>query len=273
MSVSLLKVAREGRPGGVFFVQVGVPSPALRVRAWREGQSPQEIASWLRASLLGAEGARELAYEPELERYGGEVGLRLAERVFQASTIGVLEAALAGQLGSPATRLRTSLLAGLQLGAAFFKEQGQCARFFARWVARWVASEGEELGTDEAMRRWGLVRRRIERQGGAVVPLLQDLWTQSQRGESEGWAAELQRELRDLARLHGTAVDAGALRRDHLEEVMVPSYLHMSNHRHGVLRVDELYLAGLLALGLGGGGWIAEEIRAAHLGVREAVRS
>jgi thiopeptide-type bacteriocin biosynthesis protein len=212
--------------------------------------------------LPGAKEAKQLAYEPELERYGGEAGLGLAERVFEASTIGVLEAALAGQLGSPAARLRASLVAGLQLGAAFFQGQERCARFFARWVARWVASEGEEPSAAEAMRRWGLVNQRIERQGQAVLPRVQELW--GHRGELEGWPAVLRRELTDLAAHHAAATAAGALRQDHLEEVMAPSYLHMSNHRHGVLRVDELYLAGLLALGLGEAAWIVEEIRAVH---------
>ncbi len=92
------EVAGDPRLHSLFFVRYDDPDWHLRVRilgapAWVGGPLRAEVERRLRAlEAHGPAGTWEFAaYEPELERYGGERGMRLSERIFLHDSLACLD--------------------------------------------------------------------------------------------------------------------------------------------------------------------------------------
>ncbi len=261
VSGPLLAGLDRGAMDRLFLVPSGVPRPSLLIRAQKEGCSAEEIEARLGVMLAPAGPVASLSYLPEEGRYGGRRGIALAEQVFYLSTVALLRAATVRDLESEAKRARAAMVAALTFGVSYLETRERGARFFARWLVRWLSPEAQALPCGEAQQRLNKVVERAERQGSKIIEHLPRLWEQALQGDQEGWSAWLLDSLVLSRAAHREAFLQGDLDLEHFENISLPSYLHMSNRRHGLLRVDELYQSYLLAVGLGGKEQIDEELR------------
>ena len=252
----LLHVARAVRSslaaGGAdqwFFIRYGDPDWHLRIRV--HGEPDRLLAETLprlhraTAPLLetGQLWRVQLdTYEREVERYGGEAGLRLAERVFHADSDAVLAAM--GQLtGDAGAELRWRVaLRGIDL---LFDDLGLTLdqkRAIARQARR---GYGSEFGVNGDFSRG--VSRRYRQERASVETLLDP-----RRDPPPELAASLQglhqrsialapaaQELRALA-------DAGRLSVDLSELAMSLAHMHVNRMLRSAPRAQELVLYELL---------------------------
>jgi len=252
----LLRVARAVRSslaaGGAdqwFFIRYGDPDWHLRIRV--HGEPDRLLAETLpllhraTAPLLetGQLWRVQLdTYEREVERYGGEAGIRLGERVFHADSDAVLAAV--GQLtGDAGAELRWRVaLRGIDL---LFDDLGLTLdqkRAIARQARR---GYGSEFGVNGDFSRG--VSRRFRQERASVETLLDprrdpppelaaSLQALHQRSIALAPAAQ---ELRALA-------DAGRLSVDLSELAMSLAHMHVNRMLRSAPRAQELVLYELL---------------------------
>jgi thiopeptide-type bacteriocin biosynthesis protein len=232
-----------------FFIRYGDPDWHLRIRV--HGAPDRLLAETLpllhraTAPLLetGQLWRVQLdTYEREVERYGGEAGVRLAERVFHADSDAVL--AVVGQLtGDAGAELRWRVtLRGIDL---LFDDLGLTLEQKRAIAQRARRGYGSEFGADGNFSR-GISRR--YRQERASVEILLDrhqdpppelaasLWVLHQRSTL---LAPVAQELRALA-------DAGRLSVDLSELAMSLAHMHVNRMLRSAPRAQELVLYELL---------------------------
>jgi len=232
-----------------FFVRYGDPDWHLRLRFRGErARLLQEVLPALERAIAPRLGDGRVwklqldTYEREIERYGGEHGISLAEEIFHADSDACLEllSEVAGDAGADA-RWRTTLLGmdlllddlGLDLGGK--ADVVQAARGTMAGEFRHLQAVDRAIGA-----RFRAERRQLEdllfagvRDGGAMPSCIAALRRRSERirpiaaalraGEADG---RLQRPLRAIA----------------------GSYLHMNANRmfHAAARAQELVLYDFL---------------------------
>lgn len=229
----------EHHPGldSLFFVRYSDPRWQLRFRvlgdpAWVQGSLRDQVGA--RLARLEQEGAIEGhafgRYDRELERYGGEEGMRLAERLFFLDSMAALRLCAAERRGlSQRSRREIALLLcdGL-LDLAGFDFQQRLA-FYRRGYA-WALEDGQWTAQELEI----LERRFLELLPGLdrLLALPRDgdgLW-----GGSE--TAEVARRFIDQARpVVREIVDgqrAGRIRQDVI--YLMWSYAHMFTNRMGI---------------------------------------
>ena len=84
------KLGDDEALGGFFFIRYRDPAPHVRLRLRLPLERRGAVTNRVRALASEARplviGLREEAYEPELDRYGGPVGVEIAEGLFEASS-------------------------------------------------------------------------------------------------------------------------------------------------------------------------------------------
>ncbi|WP_017573703.1 thiopeptide-type bacteriocin biosynthesis protein [Nocardiopsis halotolerans] len=197
-------------------------------------------------------------YERELDRYGGPVGIEIAEWHFEHSSDMVAEL-----LASSNTHVRPVLLGlatqlALMTAYTFLRDDAAVLRFFQRYRAFWETSyqqpsdEQHESFDRSFTRTRDSLRTRIDRirditadGNGAVRSRIEQRWI--------GHCAELRHRVEEAAgrgellfgrrgRGAPTAVDAP----EDLAAVLLSSYVHMTNNRLGAAILDEVYLSYLV---------------------------
>ena len=252
----LLPVAREigssladGGADQWFFIRYGDPDWHLRLRV--HGTPDRLLHETL--SLLHRVTAPMLdagllwrvqldSYEREVERYGGEAGIRLAESAFHADSDAVLEVVrqLPGDAGAE-LRWRVALR-GIDL---LFDDLGLTLEQKRAVVQRARHGYGSEFGVDGTFSRE--VSRRFRQERSSVEAVLD-----SHRDPPPELAPSLQalhwrsivlapvaQELRDLA-------DAGRLSVDLSELAMSLAHMHVNRMLRSAQRAQELVLYELL---------------------------
>src|SRR5581483_5860909 len=186
-------------------------------------------------------------YEREVERYGGETGIRLAERVFHADSDAVL--AIVGELtGDAGADLRWRVaLRGVDL---LFDDLGLTLEQKRDIALRAQRGYGHEFGVDGAFARE--VGRRYRRERAAVEALLDPALLDPGREPPAGLAGRLRalrrrsaalalpaRELRAAAR-------AGRLTADLPELALSLAHMHVNRMLRSAQRAQELVIYELL---------------------------
>ncbi|MCG8460448.1 MAG: thiopeptide-type bacteriocin biosynthesis protein [Holophagales bacterium] len=237
-----------------FFLRYGEGGSHLRIRL--QGSDPGSCRRELRRSLERHLGTRDIdlraaTYEPELGRYGGPLGLRVAEQLFHASSrvsLGVL-----GAGGGHGRRLGKTLLLAVVLAHTFFGGRAGAAAFLHRYAVgyhRLLRRCGRAAGpappgptpTPELLAAVGRLLPALDTD---PYPLLfpQDGHASGGRGLVGAW---LQACLRARGGLHTLplrpATDPRALR-----ESIVASYLHVHHNRLGWSIPQEIHLCRLAA--------------------------
>ncbi|MEM9553309.1 MAG: thiopeptide-type bacteriocin biosynthesis protein [Acidobacteriota bacterium] len=250
---------QSGDGGGLvdasFFVRYESAEHGHHLRL-RLRPTSDEAAQTLRAELstLADEDAVDalawVPFEPELERYGGATGARLAEDVFDASSRSALSLLHKIAPDDRAARLGKALLAQLVFLHVFDPHRERAAALALRCAE---ASTRRRAGDAERVARWTDEHRAgFDRQSNQLVPYVEAAWSALEAGapttaELDSLRARLV-VARDALR---QASDRGDL--DGLEtwpvavRALLPSYLHMMNNRLGVDLREECYLAVVVA--------------------------
>jgi thiopeptide-type bacteriocin biosynthesis protein len=208
-------------------------------------------------------------YQPEVERYGGSVGIEIAEKQFEVSSRAVL--AVIGC--SPEWNYERALGAAIQLHLGFAHATGmglaESMIFFSHVFKKWLyrSSGGSGLPQSELLERQSAVLQAFQdtfaRQSSLLVPYHRTLWTGLVAGASfdAAWLNRWVLEMGAICRALYQAQDQGRLRHpptatpDQVNGMTVSarvlwpifeSYIHMTNNRLGVRNHDEAYLGYLI---------------------------
>ena len=194
---------------------------------------------------------QEQPYEPELARYGGEKGIVVSERQFEASSRAVL-----GAMADREWSYESAVGAALQLHIIFANTMGfdlqGAARFFADTSEHFSIPKGwlpPNLTLEQAI---GQFSDLFERQRDRLVALHQDIWSALAEGQEfeQEWAKHWVRDNLDVAkRLRRARGLAATEPWTSAERAIMMSYVHMTNNRLGVLNRDEAYVGYVLMRG------------------------
>jgi hypothetical protein len=198
-----------------------------------------------------------LPYEPEYDRYGGEVGVQIAEWHFeQTSDLTAHLLAVSNTHVRPALLgLATQLM--LMSAYTFLGEDAAVRRFFQRYRAFWETAYDEPTAERHAVfdRSFEMTRETFEARLARIRTLAKD-GTEQPSGIERAWLTH-SRDLRDRVR---TAADQGELvfrspaggepapvpYGERLITVLLSSYVHMTNNRLGTSPGQEAYLSYLI---------------------------
>lgn len=259
---------------GIFFVRYADPLPHIRVRVrvvpeeqvkvrriierlWaRKRNSVCAVESHSRAGEL-----RWSAYEPEYERYGGTVGVAIAERAFVESSLFALASVRRASAGGRQLRLGNAMVAMLICMHAFLRKREAVAQFCGAYAEGYLNVIAKEPSArQELADRFGLaeraqqqsLRRVVATAWEAVASEVQDLpWPASRfRDAQRTVRTQLQHASRCRLLELPTGM-SGDTWRAAVKHIM-PSLIHMTSNRLGVTIPEEAYLAHLLARALRG---------------------
>ena len=201
----------------------------------------------------------EIAYEPEYDRYGGAAGIEVAESHFEHSSDAVVDL-----FKRTNAHVRTILLGqAIQLATAlafsFLEDDESVGRFFLRYRLSWEQrydrnSERFHEQFDESLNgvRDGLLERFAEIKAAVAG-------TDQPRDFRGPWIRHGLDLAAKLKELHGRSQlsfgeamrDVPALDQDVVLQILLTSYIHMTNNRLGVQIQDEVYLSYLISKALG----------------------
>lgn len=201
-------------------------------------------------------------YEPEYNRYGGPAGVDLSEWHFEYSSDLVLTLVKSTNMHvrSVMFGLATQLMAVMT--ATFVPGPEQAAEFLAGYSSFWAALY-RDTRTDWNSRfdaMYAEMAEPVRRRVGAICGAVWDGDSDALPGFAGGWAAHCARlrsrvvDLVDQRKLIFPLPDGSGPRRvtdpDQTLQVLLGSYLHMTNNRLGVTPNDESYLSHVLRRGL-----------------------
>lgn len=195
---------------------------------------------------------RWVRYEPEYGRYGGRLGVELAEWHFEVSSATVLEL-LSRHAPTRTGRLGMSIQLAIVLCASFVDDDEDIVDFFTEYRDFWRRGYG--LGGDPEPAYDGAYGRLADRLRPQVAAVLAATRTESpdQGPALSGWP----RHCHLLRRRVTALVRGGGYESHHQREAVVvrdpgralrellPSFVHMTNNRLGVSIAEEAYLAHL----------------------------
>jgi thiopeptide-type bacteriocin biosynthesis protein len=198
------------------------------------------------------------AYEPEVRRYGGSVGLKLAERVFEISSDAAISVLRSYSLDLPAKRRAMAMVAKLTIAYPFFSNISSLQRLLQFYAKDRIALYTRDAATAAALT--AEVEAATARQSDRYTSAVSQCVAAMQDGEPpipeflalyQGLYAakvEIEHAIRE------NAITISADTRICLATVaayLVPSYMHMSSNRMGVNNIDEAFLAHGIAAALG----------------------
>lgn len=235
-------------------LQAAAPGADLPSYESREGSRPRNPE----AALGPVHAVRWIAYEPEIERYGGPVALPIAEQLFQASTDTAIALLEGLDHGSRASRLGRAMLATLATLHACF-DRGGAAAFARQYGAGYLHALA---GRSTHAPNEGAFATAFERQRDGVGDDITAAWECLDDGELPSaltpLVGEMARARRALTALcaDGQVLVYGRRARTWAAcaSTLVASHVHMTNNRLGVTIPEEAYLAHVIAWALGSGG-------------------
>lgn len=199
-------------------------------------------------------------YEPEYAKYGGRHGIALAEWHFEFSSD--LVASLLGELN---VHVRTVLL-GLSvqlmmvMAFTFLEDEDQVVEFLARYREMWQSSLGDQAESsrkrfdasyeemsETLILRLGRIRAELDRADGQsdLAPFLETWRDHSRqlrdRVDAAASAGELVFPVSRGATETAPVQDPAVAR-----QILLTSYIHMTNNRLGASLIDEAYLSHIL---------------------------
>lgn len=199
-----------------------------------------------------------VAYEPEVERYGGAAAIELAEDSFHRSSCTAIEVVRRTRV-SRSARLARGLLATLAAMYAFFPTRSGVCEFARRYATGYLRQLTPLTG--ETDRLLAMFREERDRQSDVLAQYIEETLKCLETAESLPV---------DLARIHGDMQNARSQLADlsskgvilqpswwrasaatNAEDVasyayVIPSYVHMMNNRLGIGIPEEAFLAFLI---------------------------
>jgi len=244
-----------------FFIRYKDPGHHIRLRLSCTSRDRRQLRSRLHAAAARVSdritGVREVPYEPEYERYGGEVGVRLSERFFRVSSEVTL-AHLVDQQDdlSPDQRLGLGLFGVLVILHSLLDGERELMSVIAERHTRGLLMtrfrdgekrNGARTRFDESFRS----------QAERVQDQVQSIIGACDQGTIEEFHIaryELKELRRDLLRAHGASeLPFGSRQFEKPPNALghlLGSYLHMHCNRLGIAPAEECFLAYACAMGL-----------------------
>lgn len=229
-------------------------NPATTPETGRAEPSPRRIHDRMLPNPTQIDSPiRYVPYQREIQRYGGEEAVRLAEDVFQASTHAVFQFLREMRDGGHASRLGKGLLAMVvKLHVFTDGQREQAAELMERYRSGYL--QAVSGGNSEWKQNYEQAfESGFDRQAETLRTYVDAVWARMEAGEELSESLDPYRDhmldIRD--RLHDL-FEAGVIRRhgqlltgDWFQAVcaIVPSYIHMTNNRLGVPIPEESYLA------------------------------
>jgi len=209
-------------------------------------------------------------YEPEIARYGGPVGMRIAEQQFHASSCAVLALLHESEVWSYDRALGAAIQLHLTFAAAVGMDLHETAQFYTGVSQHWcdyAVPSVTDLSDQARAQRQAKIRRVFARQfaqqQATLVPYHEVLWKALATGTvfAQDWlnrwhhdmlqvgcalrAAQAQQQLRLPPWWQPNAALSTPAARQQLWPIF-ESYVHMTNNRLGILNRDEAYVGYLL---------------------------
>lgn len=213
-------------------------------------------------------------YEPEVERYGGPTGMKIAEAQFDLSS----RVSIALLRAFPQWSYEQALGSAIQLHLGFANSLGmslhEARHFFAFVSQRWlpaiprldISSEATEVQIQTQVIRKAFQKTFIA-QEASLVAYQRQLWqaittaAEFEQAWFNDWLVSMQRIGQALREAQAAGQLALPRWRHPVNEIVASagsqalwpifeSYVHMTNNRLGILNRDEAYLAYLLQVGL-----------------------
>ncbi|MEQ9441164.1 MAG: thiopeptide-type bacteriocin biosynthesis protein [Cyclobacteriaceae bacterium] len=212
-----------------------------------------------------------IAYEPEINRYGGEQAMTVAEQQFCSSSRTILSAMAESQQWS----YERALGAGIQLHLSMLYQLGlsqteACQFFhqiFTNWLPRAYVQRGEAVTPAMLHQRKEEVVQAFDqsynRQKEQILPMVRTLWEglEEQADFGQPWLRQWMDDMQKVAGHIATVQKNGQLGQPthfvvnpslpvapahQIRWAIYDSYVHMTNNRLGILNRDEGYLGYLL---------------------------
>ena len=241
-------VLAERLASAFFFIRYWEGGPHIRLRFRTSAREP--LVRRTRAHFA-AVSVQEIEYEPEVSRYGGEKGIVVSERQFEASSRAVL-GAMAEREWSYESAIGTAVQLHIMFASAMGFDLSGAARFFATVSERFATTTGwlpPNLTIEEVIRQFASL---FARQRDRLVALHRNVWSalrERQRFEQR-WANRWVRDNAEVAKRLRLARGLDAAEPwTNAEHAIMVSYVHMTNNRLGVLNRDEAYVAYVLMRG------------------------
>ncbi len=231
-----------------FFIRYGDergPHIRLRVLPYKEAYR-RKVMRRIKARFPDA---MFVAYTPETERYGGPIGIPIAERLFEASSVAILE--LLGD--APGWNYRRALASALQMHIGMLQAFG-VSRAEAALLLAHIARPPH--ATEDMVKQF---EQNFNAQRHVVATPLANLWAACEQNTVftdpwfRGWRKAMQALKHDLqgAYAAGQLVLPESPSHDSPLWSLYESYIHMTNNRLRVLQRDEPFAAYMLYRSLG----------------------
>jgi thiopeptide-type bacteriocin biosynthesis protein len=211
-----------------------------------------------------------ITYEPEIERYGGPEGIRIAEQQFHASSRAVLALLQDSAHWSYDRALGAAIQLHLTFAAGLGMDWHEAVRFFTSVAQHWchhpavlTPQQSPEAQARQWEQLWRTFAQHFRQQQATLVPYHQTLWQALMEDVTfehdwlNHWRHAMQqvgcalRRAQDQQQLRvpdDRPLDTGSARPT-AQQALWPifeSYVHMTNNRLGIRNRDEAYLAYLM---------------------------
>jgi len=204
--------------------------PSIRLREW-EGMSANNSVAFV-------------AYQPEVERYGGADGMVVAERQFMLSSQVALKIFSESENWTYQDGLTNAIILHTSFAHAMKMDLSTATDFFRGVYSGWLSSAERliENNTTENKPAEQIFAESFEKQEGALVPFVNELWSGLEANEdfADEWLNLWIRETGLIYEdLRGINLHRGY--------PVFYSYVHMTNNRLGISNHDEGYLGFLIS--------------------------
>lgn len=208
-----------------------------------------------------------IEYEPETERYGGDVGILIAERHFQDSSRAILQI----MKESASYTYERALGAAIQMHLAFasaMRMNLQTAQEFYRsifygWLPSAYGGYRTDLTPEQRQEAQDAVLKafddQFERQKPMLIPFHRTVWEALQENMEfeQEWLNSWIEGVKRTAEEYYAAVERGEItdpmqstspdvKNNIFGKTILGSYVHMTNNRLGILNRDEGFLGYLI---------------------------
>jgi len=181
--------------------------------------------------------SRFVIYRPELDRYGGENGIAVAEKIFQASSDVILSYLKENKEASYESILGFAFQLNMSMMAAFGMQKAEMAAFFNHMLSHNnTTSLEKKISTQhtQIFLRLSHLMHTLEKD-----PTFDIVWFNT-------WLKEIKDSKNTLQKLYQNNMLPLDPTKAHTQNplwYLYESYVHMNNNRLGIYNIDEQYIA------------------------------
>jgi len=193
-------------------------------------------------------------YEPEIDRYGGEDAIIVAEDFFYHSSIAAIKLLHEIENGEKSSRLGKGLLTMLIIVKVFAEDKDSAIEWITIYGKNYLKTRARE---EKELKEWeAAFFNGFDKQSEKLIKYISAVWNVIDVGEEltstlDNFKRELSKIRYNLANLNNAKKiikNSKPVNKSKLINLtIVSSYMHMMNNRLGISISEEAYLAHLLA--------------------------